>query len=192
VLPPPESTHNQEDIKEAIVSADPDHFVLKAARDPDATYRVLYFCISASPTASTARYRSSKVDILLPGVMHLPALPTSLIVWKNELPIVPFSVLILQKLQGWDDHRTAVEERYTEKAPVDAKDLAWLIGGANRNAAVLRELKQRRPWSDRTLFSEEFERLSRERVISFCEAFPQHINTFRNLGFATVRDLDGE
>jgi hypothetical protein len=192
VLPSPESSYTQEDIKAAIVSADPDHFVLKAARDPAATYRVLYFCLSASTSASTARSCSSKVDILLPGVMHLPALPTSLIEWKNELPVIPFSVLILQKLQGWDDHRNAVEERYTEKAPVDAKDLAWLIGGGGRNAAVLRDLKERRPWNDRTFFSEEFERLSRDRVISFCEAYPQHINVFRNLGFATAREMDVE
>lgn len=104
------------------------------------------------------------------------------------MPLVPYSVLVLQKLQGWDDHRNATEERYVQKAPADKKDLEWLIGGGGRrNAAVLRELKQSRPWSDRTLFSEEFERLSRERVIRFCEAFPQHANVFKNLGFATVR-----
>lgn len=193
VLPPPESSHTQEDIKEALVSADPDHFILKEPRDPAASYRVLYFCLSASASASTARSSSSKVDILLPDVMHLPALPTSLIEWKGELPVVPLSVLILQKLQGWDDHRNAVEERYKKKVPADVKDVVWLIGGGDgRNAAVLRDLKQRRPWNDRALFSEEFERLSRERVISFCEAFPQHVNIFRNLGFATARDLDAE
>ena len=124
--------------------------------------------------------------------MHLPALPTWRIERKNELPVVPFSVLILQKLQGWDDHRNAVEDRYKKKAPADAKDLIWLIGGGGgKNAAVLRELKQRRPWNDRTLFTEEFERLSRERVISFCEEFPQQASVFRSLGFATVQNLDG-
>jgi hypothetical protein len=183
VLPPPQSTLTQEDIKEAIVAADPDRFILKATRDPTATYRVLYYSVSTS----TAPSSSSKVDILLPGVMHLPALPTSLITWKNELPLVPFSVLILQKLQGWDDHRNAVEDRYIKKAPVDAQDLGCLIGGGSgRNVAVLREVKQTRPWSDRILFGEEFERLSRERVISFCEEFPRLVHVFKNLGFATA------
>jgi hypothetical protein len=184
VLPSTGSTHTQEDIKEAIVSADPEHFVLKAPRDPAATYRVLYFCLSIS---STSKSSSSKVDILLPGVMHLPALSASLIEWKGQLPVVPLSVLILQKLQGWDDHRKAEEERYTQKAPVDAKDLAWLIGGGGgKNARVLIYLKKRRPWNDRALFSEEFEGLSRQRVISFCEAFPEHVKVFRDLGFVTA------
>jgi hypothetical protein len=183
VLPPTHVTLVQEDIKDAIVAADPDHFILKAASDPTATYRVLYYSLSNS----TARSNSSKVDILLPGVMHLPALPTSLIAWKGELPLVPFSVLILQKLQGWDDHRNAVEDKYTRKAPLDAQDLAYLIGSTSsrRNAVVLGELKQTRPWSNRILFSEEFERLSRDRVISFCGAFPQQAHIFKSLGFAT-------
>jgi hypothetical protein len=191
VLPSLGSTHTQEDIKEAIISADPHHFVLKAARDQAATYRVLYFCLSVSTTI--AKSSSSKVDILLPGVMNLPALPTSLIEWKSQLPVVPFSVLILQKLQGWDDHRKAEEKRYRQKAPVDAQDLEWLIGsGDGRNVGVLMYLMERRPWNDRTLFSEEFERLSRERVMSFCQVFPEHVNVFRDLGFVTVPELDVE
>ena len=120
--------------------------------------------------------------------MHLPALPTWRIEWKSELPVVPLSVLILQKLQGWDDHRNAVEDRYKKKAPADANDLKCLIR-SGKNAAVLRGLKMRRPWNDRTLFSEEFERLSRERVISFCEEFPQQVNVFSSLGFVTARNL---
>ena len=52
---------------------------------------------------SIPRRFSSKVDILLPGVMHLPALPTSMITRISSLPLVPFPVLLLQKLQGWAD-----------------------------------------------------------------------------------------
>jgi hypothetical protein len=152
----PQSALTQEDIKEAIIAANPDCFILKAAHNPTATYCVLYYSVSTS----TAPPPPSKVDILLPGMMHLPSLPALLITWKNELPLVPFSVLILQKLQGWNNHQNAVEDKYIKKAPVGAQDLGCLIGGSGRNVAVLREVKQTRPWSDRIIFSEEFKCLS--------------------------------
>ena len=38
-------------------------------------------------------------------------------------------------------------------------------------------------WSDRTMFSEEFEELSRMRVREFCEAYTGHRDAWRAIGF---------
>jgi hypothetical protein len=181
LLPPPEDLSTQEDLKAAIVAKDPVHFFLKDPKDPKATYKVLYY----RPEESASYKQSSKVDILLPGIMHLPALSPQRILWQKRgeyiLPVVPFSVLLLQKLQGWDDHRKATEKRYLGKAPVDVKDLQNLLQMRNH----IEPLKVLRPWSDRTLFSEEFEQLSRERVAEFCVAFPDQLWVWHQLGFDT-------
>ncbi|KAF9458896.1 hypothetical protein BDZ94DRAFT_1269618 [Collybia nuda] len=182
LLPPPGNESTQEDFKTAIVARDPVHFFLKNAKDPKATYKVLYYRLD-----NTSKKETSKVDILLPGVMHLPALSMEKIVWQrrgeNVLPVVPFAVLLLQKLQGWDDHRTATENRYIKKAPVDVTDLTNMLQMRHVYPLVVS-----RPWSDRTLFSEEFEQRSRERVIDFCAQYPQHKEIWQRLGFETEEE----
>lgn len=181
LLPPAGDLSTQEDLKAAIVAHDPIHFYLRDAKDPEATYKVLYYRLDEASTTK----QGCKVDILLPGVMHLPALPRARIVWQKRgeyvLPVVPFAVLLLQKLQGWDDHRTATEARYVEKAPIDVADLANML----RMPRHVQPLTVSRPWADRALFSEEFEQLSSERVQEFCEEFPQHKRAWQLLGFET-------
>ncbi|RDB17671.1 hypothetical protein Hypma_001273 [Hypsizygus marmoreus] len=195
VIPPPSQIDiTQEDIKDLIVAQNPSQFVLKAAKDPEATYRVLYFTVSAKPSSSATpttlaapppRSKSSKVDILLPGIMHLPSLLPVHITWKAELPLVPYDVLVLQKLQGWDDHRNAEEERYRKKAVVDVEDLQWILDvGISRHMRRGRSRMGER-WSDRELFVEEFETLSRARVRAFCAEFPRFGQVWNALGFDT-------
>ncbi|KAI4294716.1 hypothetical protein K525DRAFT_176078, partial [Schizophyllum commune Loenen D] len=98
VLPAPQNLTETESLKVALVSRDPAHFFSKPGRAPGATYRVLH-------------YRSAKsggwlikVDILLPGILHLPALPEARIVWIAGFPVIPFPLLLLQQLQAYDDH----------------------------------------------------------------------------------------
>ncbi|KAG6817065.1 hypothetical protein H0H87_000244 [Tephrocybe sp. NHM501043] len=194
----------QESLKDLLVASAPESFVLRPARDPEAIYRVLYFL--PTPTSKPTPHHSSKVDILLPGVMHLPALLPSTAPLRNniiatvsptirgarsssgsepesQVPVLPFCVLLLQKLQGWDDHRTAEEARYKEKAPVDVDDLEWMLGvGAPRYLRVDAR-KGAMIWRDRTLFDEEFEALSKRRVVEFCNIYPRWTEIWRGLGF---------
>ncbi|KAF8813129.1 hypothetical protein BYT27DRAFT_7181711 [Phlegmacium glaucopus] len=235
VLPPPErASITEEEIKALIVRhAPPDyHFILKPARNPEATYKVLHFVAKPRPSTSTSsnfiahnfasmalhdttnandddttseeeassshpiripRAISSKVDILLPGVMNLPALPTSILAQRSYLPLVPFPVLLLHKLQGWADHCAAKEARYRRKISVDVRDLEWCLNSGamhgyimryvvNRNEGTLKEHWQQM-WSDRRMFSEEFEELSKMRVEAFCERHEGFRAAWRAIGF---------
>ncbi|KAF8057075.1 hypothetical protein FPV67DRAFT_1431039 [Lyophyllum atratum] len=192
VLPPPAHTleglpPTQETLKDLLVASAPSQFVLKPARDPDATYRVLWFL--PTPNAKPTPHKATKVDILLPGVMHLPALSTARVFWRGpdpetRLPVFPFSVLLLQKLQGWDDHRKAEEERYLAKVDVDVTDLEWMLGMGVGRYMENRRRGREGVWNDRTMFGEEFEDLSRARVLAFCEAYPKWTDVWRGLGFA--------
>lgn len=214
------------------------HFVLKPARDPKATYKVLHFVAKPRPSTSASdpitrdfasmdlqghdaadddgtthdddatnnedvsqglaipiripRRFSSKVDILLPGVMHLPALPTFMITHVSSLPLVPFPVLLLHKLQGWADHCAATEARYRAKIGEDGRDLEWCLSQGNVRH-LLKYVKYRKNtsrkeclkemWSDRIMFSEEFEALSRVRVRDFCQVYTGLREAWNAIGF---------
>ena len=141
----------------------------------------------------TPRRLSTKVDILLPGVMHLPALPTSMITQYLSLPLVPFPVLLLQKLQGWSDHCAATEARYRAKINVDAQDLEWCLNWGNVKRNLLKHVinisnasrkeRWKAIWSDRRMFSEEFEELSRVRVGEFCKVHTGLREAWKAIGF---------
>ena len=139
---------------------------------------------------SIPRRFSSKVDILLPGVMHLPALPTSMITQISSLPLVPFPVLLLQKLQGWADHSASTESRYRRKIGVDSRDLEWCLDSRNVKRHLLKYVNNGRQkeglkqlWSDRTMFSEEFGALSRVRVREFCQVYTGLREAWKAIGF---------
>ena len=181
------------------------HFRLVRPKDHDVSYKVFYFLPMRKPTKDRVAKRrpppeiSSKVDVLLPGIMHLPMLSPDLITWKTDvnsrrrvnLPVVPFPVLLLQKLQGWDDHRLAVEERHKKKVPFDERDLWWALhaGVDQWLNDVSDEWSKKREdgnwdvWSDRRLFSEEFEALSRERIKIICRLCPSLAGAWEALGF---------
>ncbi|KAF5374520.1 hypothetical protein D9615_009030 [Tricholomella constricta] len=178
VLPPPASAITPEELKQELVMYDPYHFFTTAARDPSATYRVLYYRLTNAP-AQTAR-TSCKVDILLPGLMHLPHVPPPLIFWDEGLPLVPFALLLLHKLQAMDDHRNAAVWHKRQKQQTDVQDVEGLLA-----LSVCVPLVFSRPWSDRQLFSEEFETRTRRRVREFCFAYPEYAQAWDSLGFET-------
>ncbi|KAG6835357.1 hypothetical protein H0H93_002209 [Arthromyces matolae] len=173
----PDTSMTQEEIKEKIIQHQPDYFFLHSARDPSATYRILHY--RPTPDISSASKSIVKVDILLPGIMHLPFLTPTDITIRSGLPIIPYPVLLLQKLQAWDDHRLSEEERYRKKLPVDAKDVIWLLAPSNW------EKMGPASWNDRRFFEEGFEKLSRARVIAFCMAYPTTSELWSRLGFTT-------
>jgi hypothetical protein len=179
-FPPPELS--REELKRLIKAAHP-HLHLDRPANPDADFRILYFYLDGitGPRGFFPRNKC-KIDVLLPGLLHLPHLsahqmPAPL----GGLPVLPFSVLLLQKLQGWDDRRRL---RWTEpwkyaKAAVDARDVQQLLG-LERHVVPLRA---ERPWGDASLFTEEFRVLSSERVRDFCGSFPASRRDFEMLGF---------
>jgi hypothetical protein len=177
VLPPLHNTISMEDLKLAIEHLDPVHFYLIPSKRPGAGYKVLYYRLNNTSTVQTIS-TSCKVDLVFPGTLHLPTLPRTQIFWDEGLPLIPFSLLLLQKLQGWDDHRISEEDIKRLKQRTDAKDVHGLL---ELSGTV--PLRFSRPWSDRLLFSEEFEVLSRQRVRLYCAMFPECAESWRLLGF---------
>ncbi|TRM61399.1 hypothetical protein BD626DRAFT_406073 [Schizophyllum amplum] len=172
---PPSNEANTEDtevLKNAIMRTDSTRFYTVRARDPGATYRVLYF------RSDGHEPWKCKVDILLPGILHLPALPTARIVWIEGFPVIPFALLLLQKLQAYDDHRHSREQHKFTRSQQDEEDINKLLDIRERVLEVIQE----HPWHDRAVFSEEFMTLSRKRVAEYARIF---IETWlwRDLGF---------
>jgi len=121
-----------------------------------------------------------KVDILAPGTMHLPHLPTTYIHWVDEIPLVPFSLLLVQKLQAWDDNRNAEEPFRQYRQHKDAKDVKKLLGLKE----FVEVLTQRSDgWANTELFSEEFQELTKGRVKDFTRAFSSSAKQWKSLGF---------
>lgn len=184
-----------EQIKALLVNGDPSHFYLRLPRDPMAPYRILYYRKSYPGTWC-------KVDILVPGIMNLPNIPSALPVLRSaviddarasrgtrnclttpsDIPVVPFSLLLLLKLQAWADHRVATELYKRVKQHQDASDVQLLL----QSKGLIKELSRTQPWRDASLFSQEFQRLSKERVKSYCNEYPVRAALWQRLGFKTV------
>ena len=112
--------------------------------------------------------------------MHLPHLPPTRVTFLEGIPVVPFALLLLHKLQGWDDHCKAEESHKKAKSPQDAADVKKLMALEVHMRALLRA----GVWEDEALFSEEFVELTRERVKSYVRVFPDRAEQWRALGFA--------
>ncbi|TFK16662.1 hypothetical protein FA15DRAFT_606648, partial [Coprinopsis marcescibilis] len=122
--------------------------------------------------------RFCKVDVLLPGIMNLPYLNEGEINELEGLPVVPVLVLLLQKLQGWDDHLKCVEFHKHRKHTVDVEDIKDLLGRVGEMPVRLF-----RPWSERGLLGEQFVTASKARVKAFCARFPETTHLWAGLGF---------
>jgi hypothetical protein len=178
-----------EDLKRMIANDHPSFF-LKNSKQPRATYQILWYRYFTQdhPGVDT----EFKVDILLPGIMHLPCLRHELIEWvestqriasdvtSDTLPLLPLSVVLLQKLQAWDDHKFAEQRHYIVKQHQDAQDIQNML----KLGCVL-DLGYTQSWHDFDLFDEEFQLLSQQRVKEFCRCFPSSAETWRILGFET-------
>jgi hypothetical protein len=189
--------HLAEETKALIVNADPSHFYLKLPRDPEAPYRIMYYrSVPSGP--------SCKVDILVPGTMYLPSIPPPLpspgtsgqsdtpssnnISSRNYLttitgiPLVPFSLLLLHKLQGWADHRSSIERHKKRKEFQDAADVRRLL----EMGGMTGDLARMKTWTNPELFCEEFQQLTKERVKEYCKVFPGRAISWQMLGFETA------
>lgn len=184
VFPPYQTDTLAEDIKRLIVDSSPRHFFLTLPRDPAATYRILHFReLYGGPDC--------KVDILIPGIMHLPSIHKCRIVFRENIPLLPFAFILLHKLQGWDDHRNSEETHKKGKQHQDAGDLRRMMALASTEIGMTDSRGERITiWDDEELFGEEFMRLTRERVVQYCKAFPDRKDGWEALGFETEGALE--
>ncbi|KAJ6520510.1 hypothetical protein C8R45DRAFT_955424 [Mycena sanguinolenta] len=160
-------------LKQILVAAAPRFFYLKNARDPAATYRILWF-------RQPSHRRETKVDILVPGPMSLPHIPLPRIRWVSGLPLAPFCFILLHKLKGWADHRDAPEGFKRARQSTDAADVRRLLDVA----AEMRVLQAEPSWyKDLELFDAELQADSEVRVRQYCVEFPGRAERWRSLGF---------
>ncbi|KAJ2924162.1 hypothetical protein H1R20_g12942, partial [Candolleomyces eurysporus] len=181
VLPPASFAQDQEWIKQQIVNKRPNQFLkLKKGNASGATYHALFYKLARElqvPRPFNGPMHC-EVDILLPGLMHLPYLTSPDIIWMDGLPVVPFLTLLLQKLQGWGDHLAGPEPHKFGKHPIDAQDIQGLLSLVPQlTLAVFR------PWRERKLMSNEFQVASADRVALFCRTFPSTKPAWCVLGF---------
>ncbi|KAF9486284.1 hypothetical protein BDN70DRAFT_870380 [Pholiota conissans] len=193
-----------EELKQLIYRTRPGDFYLKDPRDQEATYKILIYRPSPSAHRPARTMKQiirlpdpeCKVDILIPGTMYLPHLRPELVQWHqveatesrrlrariaNAIPLVPFSLLLVHKLQGWDDNRKHEESYKRDRRHKDAKDVKRLL---NLTAPV-KALVERGAdtWNDTELFSEELQELTVQRVRDFVQEFPGLAIKWAELGF---------
>ncbi|KAF8996749.1 hypothetical protein BDQ17DRAFT_1198196, partial [Cyathus striatus] len=179
-FPPPANPITTGQIQDLIVANDA-RFFLKMPKDPKNVYRILWF--------RRRRKRECKVDILIPGIMSLPDLGEEAEEIEKEritLPVLPFPIVLLQKLQGWSDHRVAPEGFKRKKQSQDMGDVRKLLESREVNKFVSSSPVLSDVWSNPTWFPGDFEEVSRRRVRLYCHYFPRMTGVWARLGFETV------
>ncbi len=118
---------DEEALKRTIQSADT-RFLLVSSKNPKNTYKILWFTLSSSPP------RHCKVDVLIPGLLEIPRIPQEHVVLHShatfKLPVMPLFPLLLLKLRGWDDHRSARAAHLRKKTHDDIKDIDEVLAMA--------------------------------------------------------------
>ncbi|KAL7284879.1 hypothetical protein ACG7TL_002193 [Trametes sanguinea] len=115
------TVYTQEALKEMLVRDD-QQFQLVRSRNPRATYRVLWYRIPGT-------YQRCKVDILIPGILNVPAVQYRYIISPkpHHLPLMPLIPQLLLKLQGWADHRVSHRSDMRAKQCIDVRDVDALL-----------------------------------------------------------------
>ena len=158
--------HSQEELKRRLVEIDSSFFTV-ASKNPTASYRVLWY--------RRGLYgEKCKVDLLLPGVMSIPSIPSSSIVWIDGLPVAPFSMVLLLKLQAWDDHKKEYKTYLNLKQHTDVKDIDYMLPLAQANG-----LEPRKESTLPTSFIQKAE----GRVRDYTRSFPNSAKYWKALGF---------
>lgn len=158
----------QEDLKSQLVALN-SRFYLWPARDPSATYKVLWYHILETDSCL-------KVDILLPGAMDIPNIPVSKFEFDDHhsLPCAPLSLVLLLKLQAWIHHGESPDVRYRIKQPTDAQDIRELS-----RVARARRLKPR----TESYLPRSFVKRAESRVALLVEQYPSRRSSWVKLGF---------
>ncbi|GJE93051.1 hypothetical protein PsYK624_092100 [Phanerochaete sordida] len=159
---------DQESLKYILTDHPGSRFYSVPAKTIGATYRVLWYRVS-----EYYRYRSCKVDILQPGIMNIPSIPSEHIISIDGLPVMPLIPLIILKLQAWEDHRDATKSYLNSKQHTDAADLARLLPIAIRRGDNVR----RESWLPQT-----FVEAARRRLKRYLGHFPAQAQEWKQIG----------
>lgn len=158
-----------EAIKRQLCQAD-NRFYTVRARNPRNRWRVLYW----RTDSNEAGFEKFKIDILIPGVMDLPYIEPRYIIKIDKFPCAPLALLLLHKLQGWDDRRDSGRPDYLAKIPGDVRDIGDLLRIANQAGLNVTKSK---PY-----ISNSFREVSYERVMEFSYEHPEYIPLWMGLG----------
>lgn len=164
-----------EAIKRRLCEAD-DRFYTVRARNPNNRWKVLYWRTDSNESG----FEQFKVDILIPGVMDLPYIHPDYMININKLPCAPLALLLLHKLQGWDERRSSRRADFLAKLPGDVRDIGDLLRIANRLGL---NITKSRPY-----ISHSFRDISYERVTEFSLEHPSYIPLWMNLGLPNPTD----
>ncbi|KAI0767757.1 hypothetical protein C8Q74DRAFT_1282207 [Fomes fomentarius] len=159
--------HQQEQLKQLLVNAH-SAFYLLPSRDPEATYRVLWYRLGGYR-------RRLKVDILLPGILDIPDVPPSSIKWMRGLPAMPLMPLLMLKLQGWWDHQLSDRDIYVLKQHNDRWDVEEMLVIALESGECVRE-------SSLNWVPEQMIRDARLRVEHYVERHPHTARGWQKVG----------
>jgi len=165
------SMYGQEALKRLLTERD-SRFYTVAAKSPLASYRVLWYRLGLG--------RQCKVDILTPGVMNIPDVPSRHIVTIRSIPVMPFIPQLLLKLQAWSDHRVAVREYMRVKQHVDVTDITQLFTIARRRGETIGR-------SSSAWIPKDFIDAAQRRVHEYISSFPQSASSWKALGFEVKR-----
>ncbi|KAJ3773664.1 hypothetical protein FB446DRAFT_787639 [Lentinula raphanica] len=158
-----------EELKELLVETDR-NFYLVPSRDPDATYRVLYYAVGPGC--------SCKIDILTTGhstSLHLPPVPFEEVLTFVALPVMPLLPLLLMKIQGWLAHRESQKAHERAKVPQDAADVRVML-----YIAVQKEVHIHDPECE--WMPLWFVRQMKFRVFKFVREYPDSLEDWNRLG----------
>lgn len=97
------------------------------------------------------------------------------------MPAIPFCPLLLHKLQAWSDRYSSNELSKRRKSSQDKVDVKRLLNMWEH----IEPLRLTQPWTNKVLFSEEFQGLTKERVRKYCSAIRKKAvcETWKSLGF---------
>ncbi|KAH8094705.1 hypothetical protein BXZ70DRAFT_354824 [Cristinia sonorae] len=96
------------------------NFFLRDSQKIGATYKILYCRIGSA--------QECKVDILTPGILNIPHIPTNRLLFSDKLPVMPIIPLLLLKLQTWANHCDSDMPGKRAKVPYDVQDVDQLLG----------------------------------------------------------------
>ncbi|KLO18393.1 hypothetical protein SCHPADRAFT_819913 [Schizopora paradoxa] len=185
-----DASANQEAIKRQLAAKDP-RFYLVEPKTYGATYKVLWFRLS--------QMRSCKVDVLLPGILNIPNVgyenvvqlsiqlklrgttprfvydtsPSTTTTINRTYPLMPLSVVLLLKLQGWADHRVALMTYMRRKVHSDIRDINKLVVAAK--AAGVKPAEE-------NFVPKDFLEEAKKRVRAYVVQQAQTASSWRELG----------
>ena len=136
------------------------------------TYKKVFYSLSWVPPLRC------KVDIVLAGQnspLKIPKIPTRHIAYVNDfnIPVLPFLVLLVLKVQGWHDHRSSTRDDFRRKVAQDKQDIDHLLNMVN-DADHLDQFTWLPRW-----FVDHAEDLVRK----YTERYPSVADSFKDMGF---------